>query len=207
VNIDRAQIANRIRADIMATRRILDFSLRRIRYAPLAIPVVLIAIVAYLVTIGALPGKPMMLPLEIAAIAVLAVALATAWWRWRQTREPYFLWLTCLIGALIVREIHLDGTSPPFYIALVALFYIAVIRYPMMAEYFASPTVLTLIAFVFFTYALSQALDRHFLAFIPHEEIFERPTEEFIEVVAHMALVLLTIFSRKGTEPLRLRSA
>lgn len=198
---------DRVRSDSRDAWRILVFSAPRIHYAPLAIPVVLIAIVAYLVTIGAIPGKPMMMPSEAAAIGILVVALAVAWWRWRKTRAPYFLWLTWLVGDLVVREIHFTGTSSVFYIALILILYIGLIHYSRMAEYFASPTVLTLLAFVAVTYVLTQALDAHVLAFLPQEKIFERPTEELIEVVGHLGLLLLTLFSRKGTDPLDLRAA
>jgi hypothetical protein len=99
----------------------------------------------------------MMMPSEAASIGILVVALAVAGWRWRKTRAPYFLWLTWLVGDLVVREIHFSGTSPVFYIALSLILYIGLIYYSRMAEYFASPP--------------------------------------------------LTLFSRKGTDPLDLRAA
>jgi hypothetical protein len=205
--MNRDQIIEQARRDVQDARRIVVFSLGRLRYAVLAIPVVLIAIIAYLVTIGILPGGSMQPPAEAAAIVVLTIALIVAFWRWRQGREPYFLWLSFLIAAFIAREIHLKGTTPACFIAIVLVFYVGLRRYALMAEYFASRTVVTLFILVLFTYALTEALDAHFLAFLPHEKVFERPTEEVVEVFGHLTLLLMVLVSRKGTEPLDLNAA
>lgn len=205
--MDRARILQTVKDTFRDAQTIVAFSLGRVRFGFLAIPLVLIPLLAYGVTTEILSSVAMTSWFEPAAIVILVVACAIAAWRWHGSREPYFLWLTCLVAALVVREIHLKGTSWIFDIGVPVLFYIAVRRYALMADYFASPRVLTLMAFVWFTYGLSQLLDWHVLAFVPHERYFERPTEECIEVIGHLAVVLLAGWSRKGSDPLDLRAA
>ena len=170
-------------------------ALRQLWYPALAMPLVLMTGVALLMHKGFVPLDEQLF--EHLAIGVLCYATILSIMRLIWGRRPFFLWLTGLCLALLCREIHFDGTSTGFYIALVALIAVALIKYPVLSEYLDTRIVLTLLASAFFCYFLTQTLDQQWWRFAIGKPDWSPPLEEFVEVLGHFYILLITIFSRR----------
>lgn len=140
-------------------------------------------------------------PLEVTALIVVPIGLAAAVVRYLLTRHPYFLWLAGLFVVILCREIHFPGTSPGFYVGMGVLLAIAWLKYPALAAYFTGRRVVTLFFTAFLCYFIGKSLDQHWWKMIPGEPKFERPLEEFMEVVGHGCAVLMVLLARKTDTP------
>ena len=139
--------------------------------------------------------------LEIAALIIVPIGLAAALVRYVISRQPYFLWLTGLYVVFLCREIHFPGTSPGFYVGMGVLLAIAWLKYPLLENYFTGRRAVTLFFTTFFCYFIGKSLDQHWWKMIPGEPKFERPLEEFMEVVGHCFAVLMVLLARKTDTP------
>ncbi len=172
-------------------------ALKRIWLPAMLVPPLLTAALAVGVCAGLLPWLQEA-TMETVALVVVALALAVGLVRLALTREPYFLWLTVLIAVLLCREIHFAGTSAGVYVGFACMLAVAWWKYPLLKNYFASRTVMTLLAMIFFSYFLAKTLDQNWWKMVPGEDTFERPVEETMEVVGHCLLLLLATISTKA---------
>lgn len=181
---------------------ILAFSLRRVRYRWLAVPVVVAVVTALIIDFTQSAPGSIMSTAEVLAIVILSVALGVIAWRWRRERHLFLGWLTGLVALLLFREIHIYKSSLVVEILLPIVVFLAARWYFRMAGYFASSRTLTILVLVFATYTLTETLDNHAFEFIPNEDYWERPTEETLELLGHLFVLLLTITARADARPL-----
>ncbi len=172
-------------------------AIKRIYLPAMLVPPLLTAALAVGVCAGLLPWLQEA-TMETAALVVVALALAVGLVRLALTREPYFLWLSTLIVVLLCREIHFAGTSAGVYVGFAGMLAVAWWKYRLLADYFASRTVMTLLAMVFLSYFLAKTLDQNWWKMVPGEDTFERPVEETMEVAGHCLLLLLATVSTKA---------
>ena len=181
---------------------ILLFSLPRVRFWPLLIPVAIASGVGFVVNTERIHPYVFQQQGEYAAIVILSLALVCSYLRLRKVGDLYFRWLTWLIAVLLLRELDPPGASIAAELALPVLALLAGAGYFRMSGYFANGTVLSLMVFVLFTYVVTEMLDGGAFKFLPREEVWERGTEEVTELVGHVGVVLLALWSREGTSPL-----
>lgn len=171
--------------------------MRQIWYPAFALSILLMIAVALLMHKGFVPLDELIF--ERLALSILAYATVLSFMRLFWGRRPFFLWLSALCLAAFCREIHFDGTSTGFYIALVVLIAVVLFKYPTLAEYLNTRIVPTLLASAFFCYFLAQTLDQQWWRFAIGKPLWSPPLEEFLEVLGHFCILLLAIFSRKNT--------
>ena len=168
---------------------------RQIWYPVLALPLVLMIGVGVGMRRGYVGLDEKVL--ERIAIHLLSFAGIVSVGRLMLGRRPFFFWMSGMGAALLCREIHFVGTSTGFYIVLAGLIGLALLKYEALAEYLGSRTVVTLLAGSFFCYFIAQTLDQQWWRFAIGKPAWSGPLEEFIEVVGHIHIVLLTIVSRR----------
>jgi hypothetical protein len=125
---------------------------------------------------------------------MVATALIATYCYWR-ARGLLPKMLAALTGALFLREWHFWGTSEAFYVAFAGLSIWAYMRRDDLAEWLHSAASRGLLAGAFWTYAISQILDRHFLLSLPGYLSWHNNIEETLETSGHvmvLALVVLT---------------
>ena len=91
-----------------------------INYWSLLIPLAVTSVLWILIATGGYKyGRK---ELEAAAIVVSCLFMFAAAARYLITRHNFFLWSTGLMGLIMCREIHFEGTDPGIYLGLLLLF-------------------------------------------------------------------------------------
>jgi len=130
-------------------------------------------------------------------IFMLAAAL-----RYLISRHNFFLWGTGLLGLIMCREIHFEGTDPGMYIGLLMLLGIALLKYDKFKDYLDNPLVINLLLIGFFTYFLSQTLDQRWWKGLPGERIVHVSLEEMLEVLGHCIIGSAILFCKSMQQKL-----
>jgi len=165
-----------------------------INYWLLLIPLAITLGMWILIAEGAYPfGRK---ELESAAIVVSCLFMFAAALRYLITRHKFFLWGTGLMGLIMCREIHFEGTDPGIYLGLLLLFGIALLKYDTLKDYLDNPLVINLLLVGFFTYVLSQTIDQRWWKGMPGEKIVHVPLEETLEVLGHCIIGFAVVFCK-----------
>ena len=143
-------------------------------------------------------------PLAILLTSLFMVVLVA---RFAISRHSFFLWGAVLMGVVLCREIHFQGTDAGIYLGLMLLMGIALHKYDALKDYLANPLVINLLAMGLFTYFLSQTIDQRWWRGLPGEEVVFPHLEETMEVLGHCFIGTALIFGKKldqklSTEPL-----
>ena len=171
-----------------------------INYWSLLVPLAVTSVLWILIAAGGYTyGKK---ELEAAAIVVSCLFMLAAAARYLITRHKFFLWSTGLMGLIMCREIHFEGTDPGIYLGLLLLFGIALLKYDTFKDYLDNPLVINLLLIGFFTYALSQTIDQRWWKGIPEEGIVHVPLEETLELLGHCIIGSAVIFCRSRKQKL-----
>lgn len=169
----------------------------RIWYPILLLPVILLFAQIYLIqqyrwTIASKDFA------ETSALVVLGAAFVICVARWIRVQHAFLAWLSAWIGAFLLREIHLDGTSTFIYLAMLGLLLIGWWQYARLADYLGGRITLTLLAGVFFTYFVSVGCDKKFWTFLADDFLLQH-AEEFLELPGHLQLLLLSLLCRPAS--------
>lgn len=124
--------------------------------------------------------------LENTALIVLGAFLLICLARFTFNKNMFFLWASCLLLILFIREIHPPGSSAGVYLGILALFIVAQKKYHQFNFYFQNKKLINFIAIGFCTYLISVSIDQRFWKFIPGEELAHVPLEETLELVGHL---------------------
>lgn len=181
--------------------QLMKFTLTRIWYPLLLLPVLLLYGLVFSIQHGVHPGTKALA--EDAALAVLGASTVISLLRWLQARSAFLLWLAAFSGALVLRELHADGTSTtPIYLLILALLLLLYMRYRSFAEYLAPRLNLSLLAGVLTTYFISVGCDKNLWTFVTGDIRLLQHVEEFIELAGHAQLMALALLARRMPNPL-----
>lgn len=182
------------------TGPLLRFTAGRMVWPALLIPLVMPAVLAlYSRFIAPLPDKDYA---EAGALLVMGVAVGIAALRWIRQRHPYWLWLACLATSLLFREIHISNTSVGADIIALCLLLYAWRYYPRFAGYLAGRSTVTLLNMALLSYALAVAFDQGLLDALSTSYFLPFLVEEYIEMLGHGFMLLLTLYSHSDYNPL-----
>ncbi len=138
--------------------------------------------------------------LETIALISLAGFLLICLVRFAFNKNNFFIWASCLLLVLFVREVHPPGSSAGVYLGILVLFYIAYKVCQQFPLYLQNTRLINFIAMGFFTYFIAVTIDQRFWKFIPGEEITHVPLEESLEVIGHLFIGFgLALFSSTKT--------
>lgn len=140
--------------------------------------------------------------LEDAAIVLSCLFMIAAALRYLISRHNFFLWGTGLMGLIMCREIHFEGTDPGIYIGLLMLLGIALLKYDKFKDYLDNPLVINLLLIGFFTYFLSQTIDQRWWKGLPGERIVHVSLEETLEVLGHCIIGSAVVFCKSRQQKL-----
>ena len=131
---------------------------------------------------------------ETLAIIVLTSAIGLGLLRSCLQREPFLIWMTCFVGALLFREFHLfKASTTVVYLMVLALWIIAWQSYPRMATYLRCRRVMTPIMLTGICYVISQTLD---IDTFKYGNALFPIVEEIMEVTGHCFALLLVAAAR-----------
>ena len=165
-----------------------------IHYWSLLVPLAVTSVLWILIAAGGYTyGRK---ELEAAAIVVSCLFMLASAARYLITRHKFFLWSTGLMGLIMCREIHFEGTDPGIYLGLLLLFGIALLKYDTLKDYLDNPLVINLLLIGIFTYVLSQTIDQRWWKGIPGEKIVHVPLEETLEVLGHCIIGAAVVFCK-----------
>lgn len=168
--------------------------MRRIAWPVWVIPTSLLITLSLVLRLGhALPEKDLA---EVAALVILGFSTSCAALRWLWTRQVWWVWLACFTASLLFREIHLDNTSVGAVILIIALLLYAWQHYDRFARHFDDNMTFNLLAMALFSYGLAVACDKGLLNFLSGGFHPQNQVEEFIEVLGHSAMLLMTLQRR-----------
>jgi hypothetical protein len=196
---------------------ILAYDAKGIFYPALLIPIVLVALGAWVVC-DTIPEviKPEIGPKiysseysswmywfeTIGGPWVTGIAAGLALVRLGIQRNAFGVWLLSLATLIFFRELHYRWVDIVIYPGLVAIFTAAWLYYESMCRYMATRLMVTLTALLLFSYFLSQSLDLRWWKFLPQENHWERPVEELLEVFGHSMMIGLVVLTRAiGRDP------
>jgi hypothetical protein len=134
------------------------------------------------------PEAEFISPIILGLAFTMAAILAT----WM---HPYYTWQAAFAFALLLRELHFQGTNTGFYIALVLLLGWASYARERLEPFFSDKRIVTLLMAVLWTYLVSKTFDRRYWdALLPRgtsRDLFE----ENLEVLGHVLFLLLVAVS------------
>lgn len=132
---------------------------------------------------------------EFLSPVILAAALAAAAWLTRRP-HPYYRWQALFALALLLRELHFEGTNTGFYIALVLLLGWASAARDRLEPFFSDRRVVTLFMAMLWTYAVSKTLDRHYWdPLLRPAGLTNDLFEENLEILGHLLFLALVAVS------------
>lgn len=140
--------------------------------------------------------------MEGVAIVLTSLFMITVVVRFAISRHRFFLWGAGLMGVILCREIHFQGTDFGIYLGLVLLLGIALLKYDALKDYLANPFVINLFAIGLFTYFLSQSIDQRWWKGLPGEEFVFVPLEETMEVLGHCFMGTALLCAKKLNQKL-----
>lgn len=114
----------------------------------------------------------------------------------------YWGWLSLFAASLLFREFHFHNTSVGADLLALGLLIHAWRRYPRYADFFAGRSTLTLLALALLSYACAVAFDKGIFDTLTSEHFRPFLVEEYIEVLGHISIFLMTLFSRTDYNPL-----
>ena len=126
--------------------------------------------------------------LEVAALIILGIYFLISTLKFATNRDKYFLWVSCMLLTLLIREIHPPGSSLGVYIGILILLYVAHRNFENFSDYFLNKKLINFTATGFFTYFIAVTIDQRFWKIIPGEEIVHVPLEESLEVIGHLLI-------------------
>ena len=140
--------------------------------------------------------------MEGVAIVLTSLFMITVVVRFAISRHRFFLWGAGLMGVILCREIHFQGTDFGIYLGLVLLLGIALLKYDALKDSLANPFVINLFAIGLFTYFLSQSIDQRWWKGLPGEEFVFVPLEETMEVLGHCFMGTALLCAKKLNQKL-----
>jgi hypothetical protein len=197
-----------IKSKLSDLPKILAFDLKALCWPVLLIPLILTAILAYLVTNDMLvhvldenAKLNWMAQCETIALGILGLAWAVVAIRLTFQWKRYFWFLLLMISILLQREIRFEISNIAAHVAIGLLALWAWWGYRQCEDYFTSKWVVTLLALIAISYLTTQMLDQRFFRSLPQEELWEKQVEEAMEVVGHVFVLALAVLSRRGKLP------
>lgn len=190
----KTSVCERVTRQSGVTKKNLIVLHQGINYWSLLIPLAVTALLWILIAAGGYTlGRK---ELEPAAIVVSSLFMLSAALRYLISRHNFFLWSTGLMGLIMCREIHFEGTDPGIYIGLLLLFGIVLLKYDTLKDYLDNPLVINLLLMGFFTYFLSQTIDQRWWKGMPEEKLVHVPLEETLEVLGHCIIGSAVVFCK-----------
>lgn len=182
--------------------RLLVFTLARIWYPLLLLPVLLLYGLIYGIEHGVHPGSKDLA--ENASLAVLAAGIVVTLLRWlKRQRAPFLAWLAMFTGTLLLRELHAEGASTtPLYLLMLALLLALWWRYAWFGPWLAARINLSLLAGALFTYFVAVGCDKNVWTFVTDNIRLLQHVEEFVELAGHLQILLLALLARAAPNPL-----
>lgn len=170
--------------------------LRNLPFAVVLVPFILFALI-YLVSRTGLawmfekPVQEIVAPVTIG----LAFAVAVASWYWVRDCLTFLIALLCL--ALFLRELHFEWTNGGIYFLLGGLALLASHMRPALSDVIFNKSLGWMFFGAMLTYALADAVDRHWVIFLEPllgpEPTWQNYVEETLETVGHMLIFGLVI--------------
>ena len=174
-----------------------DSAWAALRATPLlvfALPFVAAAVilVVRITPIGWVTEKPSQ---ELIAPTVLAVAAGSVLFVHYWTKAKFTLMLSIFVWALFLRELHFEFMNGGILFALAGLmWWLSTVRHELQ-EWLSNFWIRLWLAGSFFTYFVSDMMDRHVLIFVPNYFSWNDNVEETLETFGHtlvFSLVLMT---------------
>lgn len=143
---------------------------------------------------------------EVAAPAILGVAVLVMLVRWLGERQPLTLILLGLDATFLCRELHFEGTGAGVYVALLLVGIWTLFWWRNIRDDLLGSSTTPYLLFAFMTYVLSQAVARRaFRDILPLEadsDVFRTGLEEVLENVAHLAMLFVALrgFARRSED-------
>lgn len=132
---------------------------------------------------------------EISSPVVLAVALALAVWRAITSPHVYYKWLALFALALLLRELHFQGTNTGFYIAVPLLLGWASLARERLEPFISSRKVVGLLVTILWIYLVSKSFDRHAWNAVLPAGTTSNLFEENLELAGHLLFLALVVVS------------
>ncbi|MEP1208513.1 MAG: hypothetical protein ABJM29_11000 [Rhizobiaceae bacterium] len=175
-----------------------DSSWAALRATPLLVYVLpfLAAAVILLVrptSVGWVTEKPVQ---ELIAPTILAMAAGSVLFVYYWTRAKFALMLALFVWALFLRELHFEFMNGGILFALAGLmWWLSNVREELVG-WLKVYWIRLWLAGSFFTYFISDMMDRHLFSFLPHYASWHDNVEESLESIGHLmvfALVFTTL--------------
>lgn len=143
--------------------------------------------------VGWITEKPQQ---ELVAPTVLAIAAGSVLFVHHWVRAKFSLMLSIFVWALFLRELHFEFMNGGILFALAGLmWWLSNVRHELV-EWLSNFWIRLWLAGSFFTYFMSDMMDRHLFSFLPHYQSWNNNVEETLETFGHamvFALVLVTL--------------
>ena len=150
--VKKMPLYERMTLQITVMKKNFKVLLQGINYWYLLIPLAVTTVLWILIFTAGFPfGRK---ELEPAAIVVSCLFMLAAALNYLITRHNFFLWGTGMMGLILCREIHFQGTDPGIYLGMLMLFGIALLKYDRLKDYLGNAIVINLLLIGFFTYFL-----------------------------------------------------
>jgi len=144
--------------------------------------------------VGWVTEKPVQ---ELIAPTVLAIAAGSVVFVYYWTRAKFALMLTLFVWALFLRELHFEFMNGGILFALAGLmWWLSNVRQELV-EWLKVYWIRLWLAGSFFTYFISDMMDRHLFSFLPDYWSWHDNVEESLETIGHLMIFALVFTTLK----------